>query len=96
MIKYDDLSTLVIEGNSGRKSKHHITPNGNKLIITSSNFKTEIELDLTKVTSALTTVEVARQLMRGVCKRQAVKYTSSYQNIADKLFSMIEAKRQDI
>ena len=89
MINYNDLKVLAVEGQSQRSSKHSVMTDTDSIVITSTKFKEPIALPIDMVKTEVKTVEIARQVLRGICKRNKVKYNSSFQNVADKLFDLL-------
>ena len=91
VIKLNDIGLLAVEGKSARSSKHSVSTDGDSVVIASTKFKDSIGLPIKALKAEVKTVELSRQVMRGICKRQGVKYISSYQNVADKMFELLSA-----
>ena len=93
MIKIDNINALLVEGKSQRSSKHQVYTDGNDIVIESTKFKDKVAMPINKVKESVKTVEQARVVLRAICKRQSpqIKYISSYQNVADKMYELLKA-----
>ena len=90
MENLNNITELIANGIGKRSSKHNVDVADGNIIIKSSTLG-DVALDVELLKENVTTVEVARQLVRGISKKNGVKYNSSLQNVADKIFNILES-----
>ena len=90
MENLNNISELIANGIGKRSSKHNVEVSDGNILIKSSTLG-EVSLDVELLQENLSSVEIARQLVRGIAKKQGVKYNSSLQNVADKMFNILES-----
>ena len=88
-VVYDDISTMILEGKGKRGQKHNVTIDDGFAIITSDTFANDVKMPVDKLIENVPTIEILRDVVRCTCKRQDTKYKSSYQNVSDRLWSLL-------
>jgi len=90
MENLNNITELIANGIGKRSSKHNVDIAEGNILVKSSTLG-EFSLDVELLQENITSIEVARQLVRGIAKKQGVKYNSSLQNVADKMFNILES-----
>ena len=90
MDNLNNISELIANGIGKRSSKHNVDIAEGNIIIKSSTLG-DVSLDVELLQENISSVEVARQLIRGISKKNGVKYNSSLQNVADKIFNILKS-----
>jgi len=93
MIHMTDIKKLVNEGVPKRSSKHMVNTDGDKLVFTSSDYKDgSVSLPLAQVKAEIKTIDLCKQLVKGVAFRQGMtKWKSAHFNLAERTFALLKS-----